>query len=81
MWEAFKTRIPELWKLNNDGREFKVGERMRDERGLEVNYPVILVPGIISTGLESWSTSREYKDWFREKVWGGLTCVFIYMCL
>ncbi|THH06959.1 hypothetical protein EW145_g3711 [Phellinidium pouzarii] len=70
-WEAFKSRIPEPWKLNNDGREFRVGEHMRD-RGLRANYPVVLIPGIISTGLESWSTSDEYRGWFREKVWGGL---------
>ena len=50
-WQAFKSRIPEPWKLNNDGREFKVGEKARD-RGLHVTHPVVLVPGIISTGLE-----------------------------
>ena len=50
-WEAFKARIPEPWKLNNDGREFKVGEKARD-RGLHAKYPVVLIPGIISTGLE-----------------------------
>ncbi|KAH8115455.1 Lecithin:cholesterol acyltransferase [Phellopilus nigrolimitatus] len=70
-WEALKARIPEPWKLNNDGREFQVGERARD-RGLHAHHPVVLVPGIISTGLESWSTSDEYRGWFREKVWGGL---------
>ncbi|EJD08429.1 Lecithin:cholesterol acyltransferase [Fomitiporia mediterranea MF3/22] len=73
-WEAFKAKIPEPWKLNNDGREFKVGERMRD-RGLRAEYPVVLVPGIISTSLESWSTREEYRGWFREKVWGGLHMV------
>ena len=50
-WNTFKARIPEPWKLNNDGREFKVGERARD-RGLEAKHPVILIPGVISTGLE-----------------------------
>lgn len=70
-WELFKARIPEPWKLNNDGREFRVGERMRD-RGLQADHPVVIIPGIISTGLESWSTSDEYRSWFREKVWGGL---------
>lgn len=70
-WEMFKARIPEPWKLNNDGREFRVGERMRD-RGLHADHPVVIIPGIVSTGLESWSTSDEYRSWFREKVWGGL---------
>lgn len=74
-WEGFKARIPEFWKLNNDGREFKVGEHMRD-RGLRAKYPVVIIPGIVSTSLESWSTSMEYRAWFREKVWGGMQCVF-----
>lgn len=47
-WERFKSNIPEPWKLANDGREFQVGEEMKS-RGLEAKYPVILVPGIIST--------------------------------
>ena len=47
-WERFKSNIPEPWKLANDGREFLVGEEMKS-RGLEAKYPVVLVPGIIST--------------------------------
>lgn len=47
-WEALKARIPEPWKLNNDGREFQVGEHMKAE-GRSANYPVVLIPGIIST--------------------------------
>jgi phospholipid:diacylglycerol acyltransferase len=90
-WENLKARIPEPWKLNNDGREFMVGEKLREE-GLRAKYPVVLVPGIISTvcqpsifqeyccaklltlltqNLESWSTSPEYRSWFRQKVWGS----------
>lgn len=41
-------QIPEVWKLNTDGREFKVGEEMQ-ARGLTAEYPVVLIPGIIST--------------------------------
>jgi phospholipid:diacylglycerol acyltransferase len=47
-WERFKSNIPDPWKLANDGREFKVGEELKN-RGLEANFPVILIPGIIST--------------------------------
>ena len=93
-WERFKSNIPEPWKLANDGREFLVGEEMRS-RGLEAKYPVVLIPGIISTvrspcrcrcwgcstitlviqGLESWSTTPEFRRFFREKVWGGFSMV------
>ena len=47
-WQRFKSNIPEPWKLANDGREFLVGEEMKS-RGLEAKYPVVLIPGIIST--------------------------------
>jgi phospholipid:diacylglycerol acyltransferase len=64
------TVMPEVWKLNNDGRVFQVGEAMR-ARGLDAEYPVVLIPGIISTNLESWSTDLEYRPFFRQRVGGG----------
>ncbi|OAX43686.1 Lecithin:cholesterol acyltransferase [Rhizopogon vinicolor AM-OR11-026] len=73
-WKRFRNNIPEVWKLNNDGREFQVGEAMK-ERGLTAHYPVVLVPGIVSTGLESWSTSPDYRAFFRKKLWGGFNMV------
>ncbi|KAF8551971.1 Lecithin:cholesterol acyltransferase [Imleria badia] len=69
-WGRLRSNIPEVWKLNNDGREFQAGEALK-ERGLTAQYPVVVIPGIISTSLESWSTSPEYRPFFREKVWGG----------
>lgn len=47
-WRRLRNSIPEPWKLNNNGLEFKVGEEMA-ARGLSAKYPVVLVPGIIST--------------------------------
>ena len=47
-WTRFRGNIPELWKFNNDGREFQVGESMK-ARGLTAKHPVVLIPGIIST--------------------------------
>ncbi|KAF9650657.1 phospholipid diacylglycerol acyltransferase [Thelephora ganbajun] len=73
-WGRFKSNIPEPWKLANDGREFQVGEEMKS-RGLEAKFPVVLIPGIISTGLESWSTTPEFRGFFRQKVWGGFSMV------
>lgn len=47
-WGRLRSNIPEVWKLNNDGREFQVGEAIK-ARGLTAQYPVVVVPGIIST--------------------------------
>ncbi|KAG6879647.1 hypothetical protein C0992_000089 [Termitomyces sp. T32_za158] len=73
-WSRFRNGIPEIWKFNKDGREFQVGEAMK-ARGLTATHPVILIPGVISTGLESWSTSPDYRAFFREKLWGGFNMI------
>ncbi|KDQ55163.1 hypothetical protein JAAARDRAFT_37689 [Jaapia argillacea MUCL 33604] len=73
-WNRFRSNIPEIWKLNNDGREFQVGDQIK-ARGLEAKYPVVLIPGVISTSLESWSTSPQYRSFFRQKMWGGYSMI------
>ncbi|KAG6831756.1 hypothetical protein H0H92_007908 [Tricholoma furcatifolium] len=73
-WSRLRSGIPDIWKFNNDGREFQVGEAMK-ARGLSAEHPVILIPGVISTGLESWSTSPDYRAFFREKLWGGFNMI------
>ena len=50
-WRRLKSSIPDIpepWKLNNNGLEFTVGEKIA-ARGLSAQHPVVLVPGIIST--------------------------------
>ncbi|KAH9927405.1 LACT-domain-containing protein [Amylocystis lapponica] len=73
-WRKLWSSIPEPWKLNNNGLEFTVGEAIA-ARGLSAKHPVILIPGIISTGLESWSTSPDYRAFFRQKLWGGFSMI------
>ncbi|KAI8868810.1 LACT-domain-containing protein [Ramicandelaber brevisporus] len=41
-------------------------------------HPVVMIPGIVSTGLESWSpptSSQCAQKYFRERLWGTLTMV------
>ncbi|KAI9594975.1 Lecithin:cholesterol acyltransferase-domain-containing protein [Syncephalis fuscata] len=52
---------------------FEPGATMAREEGLKAKHPVILVPGIISTGLESWSTSECSRKYFRHRMWGTIT--------
>ncbi|KAI0960724.1 hypothetical protein AcV7_000028 [Taiwanofungus camphoratus] len=73
-WRKLWSNMPEPWKLNTNGLEFTVGEKVAAE-GLTAKHPVILIPGIISTGLESWSTSPDYRAFFRQKLWGGFSMI------
>ncbi|CEJ93403.1 Putative Phospholipid:diacylglycerol acyltransferase [[Torrubiella] hemipterigena] len=49
---------------------FAVGMKARAE-GLSAHHPVIMVPGVISTGLESWGTSNISRPYFRKRLWGS----------
>ncbi|RKP26338.1 Lecithin:cholesterol/phospholipid:diacylglycerol acyltransferase [Syncephalis pseudoplumigaleata] len=46
---------------------------MAREEGLQAKHPIVLIPGIISTGLESWSTSKCSGKYFRHRMWGTIT--------
>ncbi|KAJ2659442.1 phospholipid:diacylglycerol acyltransferase [Coemansia sp. RSA 1200] len=43
------------------------------EEALEKKHSVIIVPGIISSGLESWSTGNGSRAYFRQRMWGTST--------
>ncbi|KAG0329919.1 hypothetical protein BGZ99_010030 [Dissophora globulifera] len=54
--------------------EFNPGEELREVHGYKPKYPVTMIPGIVSTGLESWSTTHNCsKKYFRKRVWGTTT--------
>ena len=50
--------------------DFEVGRRLKRE-GAEPHHPVVLIPGIVSSGLESWDTSEEESPLFRQRLWGS----------
>ncbi|BFZ60874.1 phospholipid:diacylglycerol acyltransferase [Saitoella coloradoensis] len=42
------------------------------KKGVTANHPVVMVPGVISTGLESWSTEETCAlPYFRKRLWGS----------
>jgi phospholipid:diacylglycerol acyltransferase len=49
---------------------FSVGLQLQSE-GISADHPVIMVPGVISTGLESWSTGPKSRPYFRKRLWGS----------
>lgn len=51
---------------------FSVGLKARAE-GLDAHHPMIMVPGVISTGLESWGTANISRGYFRKRLWGSWT--------
>ncbi len=49
---------------------FSVGLKAKAE-GLEADHPIIMIPGVISTGLESWGTGNTSLPYFRRRLWGS----------
>ena len=48
---------------------FAVGLHLQSQ-GVKAQHPVIMVPGVISTGLESWGTGPDSRQYFRKRLWG-----------
>lgn len=44
---------------------------------LKPHHPVVLIPGIISSGLESWGTSEKSRKFFRKRMWGTTSKVYL----
>ena len=68
--------LKDVKDLNKAEREavsydsFSVGLHLRSQ-GIKAHHPVIMIPGVISTGLESWSTEEDARGYFRKRLWGS----------
>ncbi|PYH89440.1 phospholipid:diacylglycerol acyltransferase [Aspergillus ellipticus CBS 707.79] len=49
---------------------FSVGLHLQSQ-GVKAKHPIIMVPGVISTGLESWGTDEPSRQYFRRRLWGS----------
>ncbi|KAL9125565.1 MAG: hypothetical protein Q9217_005246 [Psora testacea] len=49
---------------------FSVGLHLQSQ-GVKAKHPVIMVPGVVSTGLESWGTEESSRQYFRKRLWGS----------
>ncbi|KAI5301829.1 hypothetical protein KEM56_001312 [Ascosphaera pollenicola] len=49
---------------------FAVGLHLQSQ-GVKAQYPIVMIPGVISTGLESWGTDVQSRPYFRKRLWGS----------
>ncbi|RAK99826.1 phospholipid:diacylglycerol acyltransferase [Aspergillus ibericus CBS 121593] len=49
---------------------FSVGLHLQSE-GVHAKHPIVMIPGVISTGLESWGTDANSRQYFRRRLWGS----------
>lgn len=54
---------------------FAVGKQLRKEWNMTAKHPVVMVPGVISTGIESWGVLGDEEcdssPHFRKRLWGS----------
>lgn len=70
-----KTEKPSSNDLKGSAESFSVGLRLKGELNLTAKHNVVMVPGVISTGLESWGVSEDGDcpslPHFRKRLWGS----------
>ncbi|TXT12886.1 hypothetical protein VHUM_01287 [Vanrija humicola] len=69
------TFIESVQKGMFENRDFTIGDDLISQFGLKQEHPIILLPGIVSTGLESWSTEPPARSLFRSRLWGTSTMI------
>ncbi|KAL2854349.1 Lecithin:cholesterol acyltransferase-domain-containing protein [Aspergillus pseudoustus] len=79
--ESLMDAIPQ--SIMRDAREFSQHEREAvsydafsvglhlQSQGVEAKHPIVMIPGVISTGLESWGTGPSSRMYFRRRLWGS----------
>ncbi|KAL5118416.1 phospholipid:diacylglycerol acyltransferase [Pleosporales sp. CAS-2024a] len=70
---SFVSSAQQLQKQERDAvnyDSFAVGLHA-SKQGIKACHPVIMIPGVISTGLESWGTEEGSRQYFRKRLWGS----------
>ncbi|PLB40870.1 phospholipid:diacylglycerol acyltransferase [Aspergillus candidus] len=70
VWDAREFTQHERDAVNYD--PFSVGLQL-SEQGIKAKHPIVMIPGVISTGLESWGTGDASRQYFRRRLWGSWT--------
>ncbi|GAN06724.1 phospholipid/diacylglycerol acyltransferase [Mucor ambiguus] len=52
---------------------FMPAAEYKEQLGLKPHFPVVMIPGVVSSGLESWSTEVASRKYFRKRMWGSMS--------
>lgn len=62
-------------QLQDMGESFAVGRQLVKSMDLTAKHPVVMVPGVVSTGIESWGVQGDEQcdsyPHFRKRLWGS----------
>lgn len=68
-----KTRVG--YRLRHMPESFENGTVVDGEpmEGARAKYPIVLIPGFVTTGLELWEGHECFKQHFRQRLWGSVS--------
>lgn len=69
-FESHLTRIHESIRSQTSERLLP-GEILAEE-GARAHFPIIMIPGFVTSGLELWEGQECAKKYFRQRLWGAL---------
>jgi len=56
------------------GEQTRPGLRLASQ-GIQAHFPIVFVPGIVSTGLEVWQGLECARTYFRQRIWGSTNMI------
>ena len=56
--------------LDGDGATV---DAVSETKGARAKYPIVLIPGFITTGLELWEGHECFRQHFRQRLWGSVS--------
>lgn len=63
-------KITRAFSMQQNDADAVLPGRKLHEDGYKGEHPVFIIPGVVSTNLESWSRGGCGENYFRKKIWG-----------
>lgn len=77
-WSTFNETSSWYYRLNSSiSMGYLMQERQRPgfqlaKEGARGQYPVVMIPGFVTSGLEVWGGKECARNYFRQRMWGGV---------
>lgn len=62
------------WQKSEYGDTGSPGTVLR-KQGAKAHFPIVIIPGVITTGLELWEGKECARKYFRDRIWGTLSMI------
>ncbi|KAI8076898.1 Lecithin:cholesterol/phospholipid:diacylglycerol acyltransferase [Halteromyces radiatus] len=70
------SKISSVYKLSSDQEpdedRFLPASILKDEYQLKAHFPVVMIPGLTASAIESWGTTGKSKPYYRKKIFGSI---------